>query len=110
MPEITDPVVVAYLNNRVRPRAEQIRSLLHMLQDDRAEWLAEGIGALVPDTSDIIEDGRGAEGVAQLTGAEFRTIVINRCGELLAILEGAGATEFIDKACVRPLQVLPSGA
>jgi hypothetical protein len=89
----------------VRPRAEQIRALLHLLQDDRAEWLAEGIGALVPDTGDIIEDGRAAEGVAQLTGAEFRDIVIDRYAELLTILEAAGAMDPIIKACVRPLSV-----
>jgi len=42
---ITNPVVIAFLNNRVRPRAEQIRALLHLLQDDRDEFLAEGIGS-----------------------------------------------------------------
>lgn len=105
MAEITDPIVIAYLNERVRPRAEQIRALLHRLQDDRAEWLAENIGSLVPDTADIIQDGRAAEGVAQLTGAEFRTIVVDRYGELLNILEATGAMAPIQKACVRSLTV-----
>lgn len=102
---ITNPVVIAFLNNRVRPRAEQIRALLHLLQDDRDEFLAEGIGSLVPDDDSVIADGREAEGVAQLTGAEFRDVVIDRYGELLAILEAAGAMEPIIKACVRALEV-----
>jgi hypothetical protein len=109
MADITDPVVIAFLSERVRPRAEQIRALLHLLQDDRDEWLAEGIGALVPDTSDIIQDGRAAEGVAQLTGAELRLIVISRYGELLTTLEAAGAMDPIIKACVRALAVTLPG-
>jgi hypothetical protein len=105
MAEIVNPIVNAYLNNRVRPRAEQIRALLHRLQDDRDELLAEGILSLVPDTDDIIQDGRAGEGVAQLTGAEFRLIVTGRYNELLASLEAAGAMDPIHKACVRPLEI-----
>ena len=41
-----NPIVLKYLAERVRPRAEQIRALLHLLQNDRAAWLAKGIGAL----------------------------------------------------------------
>ena len=100
-----NPIALKYLAERVRPRAEQIRALLHLLQNDRAAWLAKGIGALVPDDDSIIDDGRAAEGVDQLTGEEFRDIVMDRYGELLASLESAGAMEPIEKACVRSLQV-----
>jgi hypothetical protein len=104
VPDITDPVVIAYLTLRVRPRAEQIRALLHRLQDDRDELLAENILDQVPDTDDLIDDNR-EPGVAQLTGAEFRQIVLGRYNELLSILEAAGAMDPIIKACVRPLDV-----
>lgn len=109
MADITDPVVLAFLRNRVRPRAEQIRALLHLLQDDRDEFLAENIGVLVPDDDSVIQDGRAAEGVAQLTGAEFRQIVIDRYGELLTVLEAAGVMAPIIKACVRVLSVTLPG-
>ena len=105
MAEITDPVVLAFLRDRVRPRAEQIRALLHLLQDDRAEFLAESILGRVPAGSDIIQDDRLAEGIPPMTADEFRTLAVNRYGELLAVLEAAGAMVPIDKACVRPLAV-----
>jgi hypothetical protein len=109
MPDITNPIVISYLNNRVRPRAEQIRALLHLLQDDRAEFLAAGIGVLVPDDGSIIQDGRADEGVSQLTGAQFREIVLGRYNELLTSLEAAGAMTAVELACVRPLQVTLGG-
>lgn len=105
MPDITNPVVLRFLAERVRPRAEQIRALLHLLQDDRAEYLAENIAALVPNDASAIVDGRAGEGVAQLTGAEFHEIVVVRYAELLAALEGVGAMAAVQRAAVRSLQV-----
>ena len=99
---ITNPEAIAFINNRIRPRCEQIRALWHNLRDDKAAWQG-GINSLIPnDPAELLEDGRDTEGVSRLDGAEITT-VLTRINELLATMDAAGAMDPILKATVRPL-------
>lgn len=101
---MNDPVGLAFINQRIRPRAEQIRSLLNAMQDDRAQWFG-GINGIIPNTAETVDDGRqDGEGVQQLTCAEVTTVMTRIIG-LLAELEAANAMDAVRKACVRPPEV-----
>lgn len=104
MPEISDPIVTRFVNERLRPRCEQIRALLAQMQDDYAEWNG-GVSAEVQNDGGYeINDGRDSEGVDRLTGAEAHTIM-DRQAELRAVLEATYAMDAILAGCVRPLEV-----
>ena len=95
---IDDPRAIKFINETLRPLAEKTRAL-------GAEYLAAAtawqvaIGALVPNDTTPVDDGREAEGVSRLTGADVNTFM----GMLLALREG-GNQGAVERLCVRPLQ------
>lgn len=89
-----------FLNEVARPTAEKLRALRAELASIDVRW--QRVQSLVPNTSEVITDGRAAEGVTQLTGSDVRDLLyavglVN--GQLQAL---AAAT--LEKPCVRPLQ------
>ena len=101
---ITDPQAIVFVNTHIRPRCEQIRALLYLMQDDTAKWNS-GISALIPNSdSEELEDGREGQGVGRLDGADINNVMA-RIGQLLAVLEADYAMDVINLACVRELRV-----
>lgn len=94
---ITDPQAIRFVNEQVRPLCEQARALVARIDAMNTSWGA-GINALFPNDTTALTDGRVAEGVSQLTGAQVTAAV----GNLLA-LKTASNSQIIDKPCVRPL-------
>jgi hypothetical protein len=105
MADITNAEAVQYVNDRLHRRSEQIRAMLFILQDDRAKWNG-GISANIPNDTSVVDDGREAEGVTRLTGADVN-LIMARCASLLAVLEAQYAMDCIYKACVRAVDVNP---
>lgn len=99
MPDIVDPEAVRYVNEVVRRLAEKARGLKAEILAAQTQWYA-GLNVAIPNTTDLVADGREAEGVSRLTGAD----VNNAMGQLIA-LASAINDEIISKPCVRPLQV-----
>lgn len=101
---ITNPQAIAFVNQNIRPRAEQIRALKAQIDADLTQWYA-GMSALIPNDSSAVEDGREAEGVSRLVGSD----VVNVLSQLVALqsqLDGSGVAATISKPCVRTLQVV----
>jgi hypothetical protein len=98
MADINNPQAIRFVNEQVRPLCEEVRALKAKFDALAPLWYG-GINALITNSAqDNIEDGREAEGISRLTGADIH----NAVGQFLAI---APNTEIIAKPCVRSIQV-----
>ena len=88
MPDITDPQAIRFCNEVARPIAEVYASLYYDAKRFADIWTAQGISAIIPNTADLIIDGRTAEGVSQLTGAMVNGLKSN-LDALIADLEAS---------------------
>jgi hypothetical protein len=94
---ITDPQAIRFVNEAIRPLCEQLRSLKANIDAATFSWAT--IAALVPnDAGELLEDGRAAEGVSRLTGADIRAVVA-----ILGNVRTAVVDATVSKPCVRPL-------
>jgi hypothetical protein len=99
---ITDPEAIRYANESIRPLSEQLRALVFQL-----EALEEAVDRIMPmipnDATEIVEDGREAEGISRLTGADVHALVQVRAAVLNLVTPEI--RDVVLKACVRPLTV-----
>ena len=96
MTQITDPVALAFLNSRLRPRAQAMRQLLYQLNEDSMYW-TPAIQALFANDADTISD-RQAEGVPTITAADVKAFVA-LCQAILALPNPPTAAFVL---CVNP--------
>jgi hypothetical protein len=92
---ITDPQAIRFANEQVRPLCERARALKAEIDAMTTTWFG-GVNNLFPNDSTALDDGREAEGVSRLTGAQVNSAV----GQLIGIAPNA---EIISAPCVRPL-------
>jgi hypothetical protein len=97
MADVTDPNVIRFVNEQVRPLCEQARALKARVGAMTTDWFA-GINAKVPNDASAIQDGRTAEGVSRLTGANVNSAV----GTLIAAHDAIN-DQVAALPCVRPL-------
>ena len=98
--QITEPTAVTFLNEEIRPWCEKVRALNVEGDAIVIKWFA-GMNATVTNTSDVIEDGRGREGVSRVTGADVNSVM----NAVLAIQTALATYDTtISKPTVRPLQ------
>lgn len=99
---MNNPQVLAFVRNIQRPRSELLRAVKALIDSDLQTWMA--ISALVPNTSQLVDDGQQDEGASRLTCAD-----IHNTAALLTNLKNrfdqAGVAAVIEKPCVRPLEV-----
>lgn len=94
---VTNPQAIKFVNEEVRPLAEQLRAISARIAASKVEWDAT-IAALFPNDTTTVDDLRDAEGVSRLTGADIQAFV----SVAIAMLN-AGNTQIISKPCVRAL-------
>ena len=99
MADVTDPAAIKFANDTIRPLAEQARALKARITDATNTWFA-GMNAKFPNDASNVVDGRTAEGVTELTGADVNSVM----GDLIGAA-GQLNDQIIGKPCVRPLQV-----
>lgn len=75
MPPISNVQVVRFCNETIRPLADAYASLYYAAKRAGAEWTAQGMDALIPNTTDVIVDGSESDGRTQITGANVRGLV-----------------------------------
>lgn len=86
---ITDPVAIRFSNEKLRVAADKLAQLDNLAASILAEWTALGGTSLIPNTSDVLQDGAAPNGVDS-TGGDGRTVVtgaklnniVNRLSEL----------------------------
>lgn len=105
MADITDPQVISFNNNYLRPLAEALRDLQAVATDAKNEYLTivEPILAGYADV-DVLVDGRAAEGVYQVTKADIAA-QLGELDDVLTELNIAGHDATRAKFTVRPLRV-----
>ena len=84
---------------------ENLRYMCARGKDWKIKW-DSGLSAGFPNDTSVVEDGRDAEGISRLTGADIQAVatVFNT---LLGDIDAA-AEASINKPCVRPLLYDPS--
>ena len=103
MADITEPQVVKFTNEVVRPLAESFRALKTRVDAALVTWDGT-ISTETPDDASVLADEREAEGVSRLTGADLNSFVAKLTG-FKNIMEQAGVEDCINKPCVRALKV-----
>jgi hypothetical protein len=100
MADITDAEAIKFTNEYVRPLCEQLRYMCARGKDWKIKWDTGMSAKFDNDTSPVV-DGRDAEGISRLTGADIHAVaaVFN------ALLEDidTAAEVAISKPCVRPI-------
>jgi len=101
---ITNPEAIKFVNEVVRPFAEQFRAMKARSDAAMIQWYA-GLNTVITNTSDIVEDGREAQGISRLTGADV-TNLVSQIGAFKSQLDSSGFPQVIAKPCVRPIEVV----
>ena len=96
---ITGPEEIKFVNEYIRPMCENIRYMKARGDDFAIKWA--GLSGGFPNDTSVVEDGRDAEGISRLTGADINAVatVFNT---LLGDIDATAET-VIAKPCVRPL-------
>lgn len=97
---ITDPEVIRFVNEEVRPIAETLRAVKIKSAAVVSRWFADGINSRCPNDSSALEDGREIEGVSRLKGSDINSLVAQ-----LANISSQYNSDIIELPCVRPLSV-----
>ena len=97
---ITDPEAIKFVNEYIRPMCENIRYSNARGNDFAIKWA--GLSGDFPnDPAEIVEDGRDAEGISRLSGADINAVAAV-FDALLGDLD-MSAQAVIQKPCIRPL-------
>ena len=106
MADITDAEAIKFVNEYIRPMCENLRYMCARGKDWKIRWDA-GMSAKFPNDTSPVVDGRDAEGISRLTGADINAVaaVFNT---LLADIDTTSEVA-INKPCVRPLLYGNSG-
>jgi len=102
MPDVTNPEIIRFTNEVIRPLAEELRSVVAKL--DASQDAVDRLLPLVPNDMSMIADGRQAEGVSQLVGAEIHAMSGIR-DQIIALSNQPGVRALISKTSVRPLNI-----
>ncbi len=102
MADITDPEAIRFINEVIRPLAEDARALFAKLQaaDEVVNRILPTIGNR---PTDLVLDGRAAEGVSQISGADIHGLAAIRTAMLG--MATPVVQELISKVSVRPLNI-----
>lgn len=68
---INDPAAVKFSNERIRPLADLVAGAFQQIQSFKEAWEAKGIGNLVADSSEVIDDGSAVDGRTPITGHDL---------------------------------------
>ena len=100
---ITNPEVIRYTNEVIRPLAEKMRNLGAEVDAALVTWYFT-MSTKVPNDARLLDDGRDTEGVSRLTGADI-TNLVTQLAAYQALLNKAGVADVISKPTVRTLTV-----
>lgn len=104
MADMTDPALVKFANEQIRPMAEDLRDLKAFLDDMAATYQAEIAGIMSGNVNaDTLIDGRAAEGISVLTKSDI-TAFFALLQSLKTTLDAAGVMDTVRKPTVRPLR------
>jgi len=99
---ITDPRAVTFSNDYVRPVAEALRDLNAAMRDMDKRWNDGTIAGIFTGANLTLKLRDGGRGRSVLTGADVTNLQSQVQG-LIALFDGPGVLDVIQKPVVRPL-------
>lgn len=101
MPDITEPIVIRFLNEQGRPMAELLRELGPRVKGFLTTYNVQIAPLLTGNAgTDPILDGREAEGVSALLLSDLQNLV-TQVAAIDTQFSGVGVADVIDKPTVR---------
>jgi len=98
---ITNPQAVTFCNQRVRAMADQLAQAYYACLALQNDWFAQGVGDVLTNTSDVVDDGAAVDGRAQITGAAAVN-VITRAMEFVTEMQAGGKLGTVLAVAVNP--------
>ena len=98
---ITNPQAVAFCNSRVRVIADQLAQAYYACLALQNDWFAQGVGAVLTNTSDVVDDRSDVDGRAPITGAAAVN-VITRAMEFVTEMQAGGKLGTVLAVAVNP--------
>ncbi len=99
---VTNPNTIGHVNDG-RPLCEKLRNL--KIEIDEYLRLSNLLGTPIPnDENEAIEDGREAEQVSRLDGADYYNYR-NQFAIFQTQMDQPGVADVISKPCVNPIQI-----
>lgn len=92
---------VKFMNEYIRTFADDVRAFEVRLNDLASRY--NQLQGQIPSSDAAIDDGRGNEGLSQLSGNEVRSLVA-KAQELLAVMAAEYWMDLVHKAGVRPMR------
>ena len=99
MADIVNPEALRFVSEQIRPLCESLRGIKAQMVAMKVLW-DDHVGALIPNDLSPVADGREAEGVSRLTGAD-----VNNARNAMAALIPGISDGVIGKPCVRPIDL-----
>lgn len=99
-----DKEAIRFVNETVRPLAEELRAMRLKLASLRTRWFAGINTKFTADTNAPVLDGREAEGVSRLTCGD----VVNFVSQALKTApgeQGEWNDQIVEKPCVRSIEI-----
>jgi hypothetical protein len=104
MADVTDPVAIKFVNEAVRPLAEEVRAIKYLIDNAASQWFA-GVDATIGSSIlDAIDDGRESQGVSRLTAKDI-TDFLGILNDIKQLMDTAAEFDIVLKPCVRSLRV-----
>lgn len=96
MPNNTNAQAIAFSNTKLRPLADQMRSLYNNCKSITNQWTAQGLAALIPSDANLMQDGATVasgtpDGRTPITDADIN-VLFAKSTDLINYFEGATAT------------------
>lgn len=105
MADVTDPRVIRFVNESIRPLCEKVRNLKAAGDITLLKWTSE-ISDLVPNDPEArIQDGRDGEGISHLSGADINAVMSIFQSLLGALQSDPSIPAIVNKPCVRELNI-----
>lgn len=100
MADITNPQIISFANDQIRPLADKVHKAYHVAKDVLTNYNTAGIGALVSaaGSSNLVGDGSAVDGRTRISGDDILNF-ITAMTALVAYVEG-GAVGTLDRQSV----------
>jgi hypothetical protein len=72
MPDITTPLAVRTANEKLRPFGDVMLEHYYTARAFQQYWVANGLDAIIPATTDLIADGSDVDGRPRITANQMR--------------------------------------
>ena len=93
--ELQSAEISKFVNERLRPSAEQMKKLNIVLADHLDKW--NQIKDQIPNDSTTVDDGRSSQGISQLTGSQIHTLA-TAAQQIKDVLDQAAADQNVADA------------